>query len=347
MRDAMTLAWPSPALALATIPMQKYRMEPLPTLNEIEAAKALIRPHVRETPTYRWPLLEDGLGLELRVKHENHTPVGAFKLRGGLVYLDELRRREPGVGGVIAATTGNHGQSIAYAAREAGLRAVIVVPHGNNPEKNAAMRSLGAELVEHGREFQEALEFSRELAAREGLHPVPSFHPWLVRGVATYGLELFRSVADLDAVFVPIGLGSGFCGLAAAREALGLKTKLIGVVSEHAPAYERSFRQGEFIEESSTTRVAEGVACKTPNRDALEHIRVHAHDIVTVNDDEALAAMGELLRKTHNLAEGSGALAWAALKKYREEWQGQRVAVILSGGNASTALMREAMMIPS
>ena len=318
-------------------------MEPLPDLTAIESAKALIRPHIRETPTYRWPLLEAGLGLELWVKHENHTPVGAFKIRGGLVYLDELLRINPQVPGIIAATTGNHGQSIAYAARESGLRAVIVVPHGNNPEKNAAMRALGAELVEHGREFQEALEFSRELAAKEGLHPVPSFHPWLVRGVATYGLELFRSVPDLDAVFVPIGLGSGFCGLAAAREALGLKTRLIGVVSEHAPAYALSFRQGEFIEQSSTTRVAEGVACKTPNRDALDYIRHYAHDIVTVNDDEALAGMGDLIRHTHNLAEGSGALAWAALKKHHRDWQGQRVAVILSGGNASTALMREVM----
>ena len=318
-------------------------MEPLPDLTAIESAKALIRPHIRETPTYRWPLLEAGLGLELWVKHENHTPVGAFKIRGGLVYLDELRRRDPRVPGIIAATTGNHGQSIAYAARESGLRAVIVVPRGNNPEKNAAMRALGAELVEHGREFQEALEFSRELAAKEGLHPVPSFHPWLVRGVATYGLELFRSIPDLDAVFVPIGLGSGFCGLAAAREALGLKTRLIGVVSEHAPAYALSFRQGKFIEQLSTTRVAEGVACKTPNRDALDYICHYAHDIVTVTDDEALAGMGDLIRHTHNLAEGSGALSWAALKKHHRDWQGQRVAVILSGGNASTALMREVM----
>ncbi|NLT70825.1 MAG: threonine dehydratase [Verrucomicrobiaceae bacterium] len=318
----------------------------LPTLSEIEAARSLIRPHFPETPSYRWPLLEAGLDLELWVKHENHSPVGAFKLRGGLVYLDELKRREPGVGGVIAATTGNHGQSIAYAARENGLRAVIVVPHGNNPEKNEAMRALGADIVEHGTEFQEALEFSRELAAREGLHPVPSFHPWLVRGVATYGLELFEAVADLDVVFVPVGLGSGFCGLAAARKALGLKTKLIGVVSELAPAYALSFRQGKFIEQSSTTRVAEGVACKTPNREALEILTEQAHDIVTVSDDEALASMGELLRKTHNLAEGSGALAWAALKKQREHWRGRRAAVILSGGNASTALMREVMARP-
>lgn len=315
----------------------------LPTLPEIEAAERLIRPHVRETPVYRWPLLEAGLGLEVWIKHENHTPVGAFKIRGGLVYLDELKRREPGTPGVIAATTGNHGQSIAYAAREHGLRAVIVVPHGNNPEKNAAMRSLGAELVEHGREFQEALEFSRELATREGLHPVPSFHPWLVRGVATYGLELFRAVPDLDAVFVPIGLGSGFCGLTAAREALGLKTELVGVVSAQAQAYALSFLQGEIIEQPSETRVAEGVACKTPDPGAFAHIRRHAREIETVDDAGALAAMGELLRATHNLAEGAGALAWAALKAQAEEWRGRRVACILSGGNASTALMREAM----
>ena len=318
-------------------------MEPLPTISEIEAAKALIRPQIRETPTYRWPLLEAGLGCELWLKHENHTPVGAFKIRGGLVYMDELKRQQPEVRGVIAATTGNHGQSIAFAANLNGLRAVIVVPHGNNPEKNAAMRSLGAELVEHGREFQEALEYSRELAAKEGLHAVPSFHPWLVRGVATYGLEMFRSVADLDAVFVPIGLGSGFCGIAAAREALGLKTKIIGVVSEHAPAYALSFQQRQFVEQSSTTRVAEGVACKTPNKDALEHVIRHAHDIVTVNDDEAVTAMREIIQATHNIAEGAGALAYAALKKQREAWQGKRVACVLTGGNASMGMLAQAL----
>ncbi|MEX2580769.1 MAG: threonine dehydratase [Verrucomicrobiales bacterium] len=318
-------------------------MEPLPTLREIEAAEALIRPHIRETPAYSWPLLQEGLGCELWLKHENHTPVGAFKIRGGLVYMDELKRREADVEGVIAATTGNHGQSIAFAARRNGLRAVVVVPQGNNPEKNAAMRSLGAELVEHGKEFQEALEHSRELAAREGLHAVPSFHPWLVRGVATYGLELFRSLPDLDAVFVPVGLGSGFCGLVAAREALGLKTKIIGVVSEEAPAYALSFRQGKFVEQASTTRVAEGVACKTPNRDALEQVIQHAHDLATVSDGEALAAMGEIVRFTHNLAEGAGALAYAALKQHREAWRGKRVACVLTGGNASTSLLREAL----
>lgn len=318
-------------------------LPPLPSLAEIEAAKSLIRPHIRETPTYRWPLLEAGLGTELWLKHENHTPVGAFKIRGGLVYMDELKRQKPTVQGVIAATTGNHGQSIAYAARLNGLRAVIVVPHGNNPEKNAAMRSLGAELVEHGREFQEALEHSRVFAVQEGLHAVPSYHPWLVRGVATYGLELFRSVPELDAVFVPIGLGSGFCGVAAARQALGLKTKIIGVVSEHAPAYALSFAQKQFVEQSSTTRVAEGVACKTPHADALAHVMVHAHDVVTVNDEQALMAMREIVQGTHNIAEGSGALAYAALKKQSAEWQGKRVACVLSGGNASLEMMRRAL----
>jgi threonine dehydratase len=325
-------------------------MEPLPTLNEIETALALIRPHVRETPTYRWPLLEAGLGCELWLKHENHTPVGAFKIRGGLVYMDELKRQQPEVRGVIAATTGNHGQSIAFAAKLNGLRAVIVVPHGNNPEKNAAMRSLGAELIEHGHEFQEALEYSREIAAQESLHAVPSFHPWLVRGVATYALEMFRAVGDLDAVFVPIGLGSGFCGIAAAREALGLKTKIIGVMSEHAPAYALSFEQRRFVEQPSTTRVAEGVACKTPHREALEHVMRHAHAIVRVNDDEALAAMREIIQSTHHIAEGAGALALAALKKQREAWQGKRVACVLTGGNASMEVLREALfatLLPS
>lgn len=318
-------------------------MPSLPSLSEIEEAAARIRPHIPPTPAYRWPLLEALVGAEVWIKHENHTPVGAFKIRGGLIYLEELKRREPGVPGVIAATTGNHGQSIAYAARQHGLRALIVVPRGNNPEKNEAMRALGAELIEHGVEFQEALEYSRELAAREGLHPLPSFHPWLVRGVATYGLELFRAVPDLEAVFVPIGLGSGFCGLAAAREALGAKVELIGVVSAQAPAYAHSFREGKLVEVASQTRVAEGVACKTPHPEALALIRHHARDILTVGDPAALRAMRELLLRTHNLAEGSGALAWAALRDQAEVWRGRRVACILSGGNASSALMREAL----
>lgn len=316
---------------------------PLPSLLEIEAAAALIAPHIPVTPAYAWPLLREVAGCEVWVKHENHTPVGAFKVRGGLIYLDELLRAEPDVAGIIAASTGNHGQSIAWNAQRRGVRAVIVVPHGNNPEKNAAMRALGAELVEHGGEFQEALEHSRELAARQGLHAVPSFHPWLVRGVATYGLEFFRATPALDAVYVPIGLGSGFCGVAAARQALGLGTRLIGVVSERAPAYARSFQQRTLITQPSTTRVAEGVACSTPNALALEWIMEHADDIVTVSDEEALTAMRDLFQATHNVAEGAGALAFAAIKKQREKWRGQRVGCVLSGGNASLALLSQAL----
>ncbi len=311
----------------------------LPSLSEIESAQVSIRPHILETPLYAWPRLQENVGCELWIKHENHTPVGAFKIRGGLVYLDELKRQQPDVAGVLAASTGNHGQSIAYAAKQHRMRAVIVVPRGNNPDKNAAMRSLGGEVVEHGNEFQEALEYSRELAAKEGLHAVPSFHPWLVRGVATYGLELFRAVADFDAVFVPIGLGSGFCGVVAAREALRLKTKIIGVVSAHAPAYALSFQQRQFVEQSSTTGVAEGVACKTPHREALALVMQYAHDIITVTDDEALAAMRELLQATRNIAEGAGALAYAALSKHRDEWLGKRVACVLTGGNASLDML--------
>lgn len=314
---------------------------PLPTLAEIESALALIRPQIPETPTQRWPVLESGWDGELWLKHENQTPAGAFKIRGGLIYMHELRLAEPSVRGVIAASTGNHGRSIATAAKQHGLRAVIVVPQGNNPAKNQAMHDLGVELIEHGREFQESLEFSRLLAQQEGLHAVPSFHPWLVRGVATYGLELFRRVpAELDVVFVPIGLGSGFCGLAAARAALGLRTRIIGVVSAHAPAYALSFQRRAFTEQASTTRIAEGVACRTPNEAALQHILHHAHDVVTVTDDEALEAMREIQLGTQQIAEGAGALAFAALKKQRSLWSGARVACILSGGNASAEVLR-------
>lgn len=326
-------------------------MNALPSLAEIESAARLIAPVIPPTPTYAWPLLREQLGCEVWVKHENHTPLGAFKCRGGAVYLEELLNAEPQVPGLVAASTGNHGQSIAWNAARRGVRAVIVVPHGNNPEKNAAMRSLGAELVEHGTEFQHALEHSRELAARDGLHPVPSFHPWLVRGVATYGLEFFRSVAlqssrPLDVVYVPIGLGSGFCGLAAARAALGLKVRLVGVVSAHAPAYALSFREKRLVTEPSKTQVAEGVACSTPNEMALEWVLRYADDVVTVADDEVLAAMRDLLTATHNLAEGAGAIALAAIKKDRAQLAGQSVGCVLSGGNASSSVLRQAIHSP-
>jgi threonine dehydratase len=311
----------------------------LPTLSEIESATQFIRAHVPETPTRQWPLLNLSWNAELWLKHENLTPVGAFKIRGGLVYLDHLRRQQPNVKGVIAASTGNHGQSISFAAKLLGLKAVIVVPRGNNPEKNAAIRALGAELVEHGAEFQDALEHSRDLSSCEGLHAVPSFHPWLVCGVASYGMELFRAVPKLDVVFVPIGLGSGFCGLAAARQALGLEVAIVGVVSEHAPAYRRSWESKTLVEQPSLTRVAEGVACRRPHEEALSCILRHAHDVVTVHDEEALEAMRELIQTTHHLPEGAGALAWAAFKKQAHQWQGARVACVLSGGNVSLELL--------
>lgn len=318
----------------------------LPTLAEIEDAAMLIRRHVPVTPCYQWPLLTEAAGCEVWLKHENHTPIGAFKARGGLVYLDELLRRQPTVPGVIAASTGNHGQSIAFAARLRGVRALIVVPKGNNPEKNAAMRALGAELIEQGNEFQESLEHSRHLAEQQGLHAVPSFHPWLVRGVATYGVEMLRAVPQLDAVYVPIGLGSGICGIAAAREAVGLYTKIVGVVAEESPAYALSFRQGRLITRPSGTRVSEGVACSTPDSLALEWIHRYVHDIVTVTDHEALQAMCELLLATHNVAEGAGALAWAAIKKSRGQLPGSRLGCVLSGGNASLALLAQAIGKP-
>lgn len=323
-------------------------MEPaLPTLEEIESAAALIAPHLPPTPAYTWPLLSEVAGAEVWVKHENHTPVGAFKVRGGIVYLDELMRRDPHVRGVIAASTGNHGQSIAWSARRLGLRAVIVVPHGNNPGKNRAMRALGAELVEHGREFQEALEHSRELAEAQGLHAVPSFHPWLVRGVATYSLEFLRAVPGLETVFVPIGLGSGICGMAAAKAALGLKTRIVGVVSAHAPAYALSIAQGKLVTQTSATRVAEGVACSAPNPDALRLIQRHVDEIITITDEECLQAMRKLLEATHNLAEGAGALAWAALKKVAPKFHGKRLGCVMSGGNASMEQIMKSLRCPA
>jgi threonine dehydratase len=267
------------------------------------------------------------------VKHENHTPVGAFKLRGGIVYMDQLRRREPEVTGVIAATRGNHGQSVALAAARAGLRATIVTPHGNSREKNAAMKALGAELIEHGADFQEALEYASELARERRLHFVPSFDRALVLGVASYALELFRGAPPLDAVYVPVGLGSGICGMIAARDALGLKTEVIGVVAAGAPAYALSFAAGKPIEAGLPQTIADGVACRVPDPDALEIILRGASRIVTVTDDEIEAAMRHLFSDTHNVAEGAGAAALAALLQEGEQMRGKRVAVVLSGGN--------------
>jgi len=303
------------------------------TLDEIEQAAALIHAVMPPTPQYCWPLLSRRSGAETWVKHENHTPVGAFKIRGGILYMAELRRREPGLAGVIAATRGNHGQSIAFSAARAGLSSVIVVPHGNGREKNAAMQAQGAELIEHGHDFQAAFEYAEALAAERRLHFVRSFEPTLVRGVASYGLELFRAVADLDAVYVPIGMGSGICATIAVRDALGLETEVIGVVASGAPAYALSVAAGHVVSTNSADTIADGMACRVPLADAVEIIRRGAARIVTVDDTEIRAAMRHYFTDTHNVAEGAGAAPLAGLLQEHEKMRGRRVALILSGGN--------------
>lgn len=299
----------------------------------IEDAARFVHQTMGPTPQYAWPLLAQRCGAEVWVKHENHTSTGAFKVRGGLTYMRELLRAEPGIEGVIAATRGNHGQSVATAAAKAGLKAVIVVPHGNSVEKNAAMRAQGAELIEHGHDFQAAHDHARRLAAERGLHMWPSFHPWLIKGVATYGYELFTAVPDLAAVYVPIGLGSGICGTIAARDALGAKTEVIGVVATGAPAYALSFRAGKPIATNAVDTMADGVACRVPNDDAVAIINKGAARIVEVSDAEIIAAMRHYFTDTHNLAEGAGAAALAALLQERKKMAGRNVAVILTGGN--------------
>jgi threonine dehydratase len=310
----------------------------LPSLDALEAARCLVHQVVAPTPQIRWPLVCARAGTEVWIKHENHTQVGAFKLRGGIVYIDRLLRREPGVAGVIAATRGNHGQSVALAAARpvqsrAKLRSVIVVPYGNSREKNAAMRALGAELIEHGADYQEAAEYAAELAMAQNLHFVRSFDESLVCGVASYALELFRAVTDLDTVYVPIGMGSGICGLIAARNALGLRTEIVGVVASQAPAYALSFAAGRAIAAPVADTIADGMACRIPDPSALAIILEGAARVVTVDDAAIASAMRHLFSDTHNVAEGAGAAAFAALLQERERMKGRRVALILSGGN--------------
>jgi len=306
---------------------------PLPTLAELEAAAALVYAEMPPTPQYRWPLLEARCGCELWVKHENHTPAGAFKVRGGIVYLDALARQSPRVRGIVSATRGNHGQSLGLAARRHGIPAAIVVPHGNSQEKNAAMRALGVELIETGHDFQAASEAAAELARDRGWHRVPSFHRLLVAGVGTWALELLRAVPALDVAYVPIGLGSGLCGMLAAREALGHRCAVVGVVSAGAPAYARSLAAGALVTHDVTTTLADGMACRTPNPEALALMRGRVDRVVEVTDAEVAAAMRALFTDTHNVAEGAGAAALAALLGEREAMRGRRAAVVLSGGN--------------
>jgi threonine dehydratase len=285
------------------------------------------------TPQYAWPLLGEALGTQVWVKHENHTPLGAFKVRGGLVYFDALARSPSKPAGVISATRGNHGQSVAFAAARAGMPATIVVPHGNSREKNAAMRALGAKLIEHGEDFQAAREHAMRLAQEHSLHMVPSFHPQLVHGVASYALELMRAVPDLDTIYVPIGLGSGICGMIAAREALGLRAEIVGVVSSAAPAYALSFAERRPVEHAATNVLSDGMACRSPERDALDILWRHAARIVQVSEDDIAQAMRLLFTCTHNVAEGAGAAALAAGLRERDRLRGRKVAVVVSGGN--------------
>jgi threonine dehydratase len=313
----------------------------LPSLAILDAAAEIVYRAIPPTPQFCWPLLSQRVGAELWVKHENHTQTGAFKLRGGLVYLDDLKRSQPAIAGVITATTGNHGQSIASAATRTGIKSTIVVPHGNSPEKNRSMVGFGAELVEHGHDFQAAYEYAMAMAEREDLHPVRSFHPLLVHGVASYGLELFRAVPDLDTVYVPIGLGSGICGVIAAREALGCKAEIVGVVAANAPAYALSFAAGKPIGTNSADTFAGGLAVRVPDAAALEVICRHAARIVNVSDEEMRQAMRIIFSDTHNVAEGAGAAPFAAALQERDRLKGKKVAVIQSGGNIDRDLFAE------
>jgi threonine dehydratase len=308
-------------------------MTPLPTLADIESIAGFIDSVVPATPQYSWPLLNARAGCELWVKHENHTAIGSFKVRGAVNYFARLRQREPELRGVIAATRGNFGQAVAFAARRTGFTATVVVPHGNSPVKNAAMRSLGAELIEEGDDFQAALVHAEKLATELGLHFVPSYHRDLVWGNAVSTLQFLKSSPPLARVYVPIGLGSGICGMLAARDALGLPTAIVGVAAELAPGITQSFAAKRVCPHAVSTRIADGMACSTPNAEALEHMLRGVERIVVVTDDEIEAAMRAYLVDTHNVAEGACGAGLAAVLKEQAVNAGQRVGVIFTGGN--------------
>jgi threonine dehydratase len=302
------------------------------TRDELDDARAIVAQAMAPTPQYRWPLVDEATGCDVWVKHENHTPTGAFKVRGGLVHL--ARRKEAGLtSGVISATRGNHGQSIAYAARLTGVAATIVVPHGNSVEKNAAMRALGAELVEIGDDFDEARGAAHDLAEERGLDFVPSFAPDLVLGVATYAYELLTAVPDLEVIYVPIGLGSGICGVIGVRDLLGSSAAVVGVAAEGAPAYAQSFLAGHVVPTDRAVTFADGLAVGAPDPVAFQAILDGAERVVTVTDDQIAAAARLLYSATHNVAEGAGAASLAALMSEVDDVRGRRIGVILSGGN--------------
>jgi threonine dehydratase len=302
-------------------------------LRQLEQAQAVVGAVMPPTPAHLWPLLSERLGATAIVKHENHTPTGAFKVRGGLVYVDGLKRERPDTPGLISATRGNHGQSLAFAAGRYRVPVTIYVPHGNSTEKNRAMRAFGANLVEHGEDFQAAREEAERRAKLDGLEFVSSFHPDLVLGVATYALELLRKVPDLEVLYVPIGQGSGICGCILARDLLGLTTEIVGVQSTEAPSYALSFAAGMVVRTNSSDTLADGMATRVPDADALAIIRKGASHIVQVTDDEIRTAIRALWTDTHNLAEGAGAAALAAALQEKSRIRGKRVGLVLSGGN--------------
>jgi len=313
---------------------------------EIEAARQAVYAAMPPTPQYAWPLLRERLGMTVWVKHENHTPAGAFKVRGGLTYFAGLAKSGRARRGVITATRGNHGQSVGLAARKYGLPATIVVPHGNSVEKNAAMRALGVTLLEHGEDFQASREYAMEQAALRELHMVPSFHRDLIKGVMTYWLEFFESFGrgqEPDVVFVPIGQGSGFCAAAAARAYTGARSKLVGVVSAHATTYLDSFRARRVVEAPVTTELADGMACRIADEEALHVVLREAEDVVTVTDEEVAQAMRVLFSDTHNVAEGAGAAGLAAAMQQSGRWQGRSVGVALTGGNVDTSVFAKVL----
>ena len=305
----------------------------LPAPSLIQEAQSVIYRHMAATPQFTWPLINQRLGTEAWVKHENHTPVGAFKVRGALVYVQWLKDTQPGLAGVVAATRGNHGLGVAMASKLLGLKAIIVVPHGNSLEKNRATLAQGAELVEHGHDFQASLEYARTLAEERGLVMVDSFHERLVMGTTTYALEFFQSAPPLDRIYVPIGLGSSICGVSAARNALGLSTEIIGVVSSSSPSYSLSFAQRRIVEAPAQTQIADGLACRKPAPQAMEIIWDNVARIVEVSDEEITAAMRFYFQDTHNVAEGAGAAPLAAAIQEKHQNKQKRIGLVLSGGN--------------
>ena len=316
---------------------------PLPTLADIEAAAQVVYRDFAATPQYRWALLSERLGTDCWLKHENHTPVGAFKIRGGLTYFDQLERRGALPREVVSATRGNHGQSMGWAARRHGVACTIVVPRGNSVEKNAAMRALGVTLIEHGSDFQEAREHAMQIAAERGAHMVPSFHADLLRGVATYWWEFLRAVPQLDVVYAPIGQGSGACSAIAAKLALQHPVRVVGVVSSHATTYADSVAAGRVVEAPVTTQLADGMACRVADAAALAIIAPHIDHIVQVSDNEVAAAMRALFTDTHNVAEGAGAAAFAAALQEKDRLAGQTVGVALTGGNVDADIFSQVL----